>query len=369
MLQICSTREFNEKFGNKRIICIGAGKQFLRIINKKMWNIEFVIDNDEQKWGKKVESDKRDDILIQNWDFLENSISDDSVLLITPIDYKELVSKVEHTPVLKDIPCFVYQQFALLDYDDAKNWYPKKEIHFEDTKMQIPKIIHFFWFSNDPYPEKMQKCIDSWEKYCPEYEIKKWNLANYDYTVNDYVREAIENKKWQFASDYARADVIYRYGGIYLDTDVEIIKNLDGLLYHQSFIGFDGVTHVDPGSGFGSVKNNPIIREFRDTYSNRHFIKEDGSFDLTPCPMYYTDVLKKKGLVLDGSYQIIEGMAVYPADYFSPFSWQTGITYKKEYTYAIHHYTTTWMSEILYKQYLDNHEFIQRHQVKPVLNG
>lgn len=363
MFQTCSTREFNEKTKNKRIICIGAGKRFLGIIDVHKWCIEFVVDNDETKWGKKIECSNCDNILIRNWEFLENNISNDSILLITPIDYKELLSKVENTPKLNTVPCFVYQLFWALDYDEMRESYQKKRICFDTTKIQIPKIIHFFWFSDDPYPEKVQKCIDSWKKYCPDYEIRKWNLSNYDYTVNDYVREAIENGKWQFASDYARADVIYRYGGIYLDTDVEVVKSFDELLCHKSFIGFENPSLVDPGSGFGAVAHNRIIKEFRDLYNDRHFVKKDGTFDVTGCPIYYTDVLKRKGLKMDGSYQVIEGMAVYPFDYFCPHSNASGMIYKKQYTYSVHHHTASWFLEKDHEQMIEIQNLVKNHYI------
>ena len=157
------------------------------------------------------------------------------------------------------------------------------------SEQKIPKIIHYCWFGGNPFPELAQKCIASWKKFCPDYEIKEWNESNYDVTKNQYMREAFENKQWAFVSDYARLDIIYENGGIYLDTDVELLKPLDDLLILTGFMGFEENKKLcATGLGFGAVPKLPIIKEMRDDYDNIIFIKEDGSFDQTPCPYFQT---------------------------------------------------------------------------------
>lgn len=207
---------------------------------------------------------------------------------------------------------------------------------------KIPKIIHYCWFGGTPFPKLAQKCIASWKKFCPDYEIIEWNESNYDVTKNKYMREAFENKQWAFVSDYARLDIIYENGGIYLDTDVELLKPLDNLLSLTGFIGFEENKKLcATGLGFGAIPKLPIIKEFRDDYDNINFLTADGSFNLTPCPVFQTDILLKKGLCQDNSMQEIEGFTIFPDEYFCPKNWigQTNITPN---TYSIHHFKGLW---------------------------
>ena len=161
---------------------------------------------------------------------------------------------------------------------------------------KIPKIIHYCWFGGAPIPEKDKACIESWRKFCPDYEIIEWNESNYDITKNRYMKEAYDVKKWGFVPDYARLDIIYTQGGIYLDTDVEIIRNMDPLLEDEAFMGFEDGKFVALGLGFGAAKGNPHIKAMRDVYEGVSFIKPDGSFNTLPSPHYTTDYLLGEGL-------------------------------------------------------------------------
>ena len=211
------------------------------------------------------------------------------------------------------------------------------------SKTKIPKTIHYCWFGGNPIPESNKKFMESWNKFCPDYEIIEWNESNYDVTKNRYMKEAYENKQWAFVSDYARLDIIYEHGGIYLDVDVELIKSLDDLLNLTGFLGFEENKKLcNTGLGFGATPKLPIIKELRDDYDNINFIKENGSFDRTPCPYFQTDLLLKKGLEQDcNSIQEIEGLTIFPDDYFCPRNWigQTNITSN---TYSIHHFEGLW---------------------------
>lgn len=212
------------------------------------------------------------------------------------------------------------------------------------NKTKIPKTIHYCWFGNNPIPEPNKKFMESWKKFCHDYEIKEWNESNYDVTKNRYMREAFEHKQWAFVSDYARLDIIYENGGIYLDTDVELLKPLDDLLNLTGFMGFEENKKLcGTGLGFGAVPKLPIIKELRDDYENINFIKEDESFNQTPCPVFQTDILLKKGLKPDNSFQEIEGLTVFPDEYFCPRNWlgQTNITLN---TYSIHHFEGLWQN-------------------------
>jgi hypothetical protein len=243
------------------------------------------------------------------------------------------------------------------------NFEKKPIIYKQKSEMLIPKVIHFFWFSGESYPDDVKRYMDSWRKYCPEYEIKNWTLDNYS-SDNIFFNEAIECKKWAFASDYARADIIYRYGGIYLDSDVELIKNFDDLLYHDAFIGFESDKEVDPGSGFGAQKGNPIIKEFRSIYKDMHFVNYDGSYNMIPCPNYYTKILKRHGLFPNGSYQLLDNIAVYPVTSFCPHSYVSGLMYIEEDTYSIHHHAGSWTSADEKNKIIGRYEEIKKRSIK-----
>ena len=214
----------------------------------------------------------------------------------------------------------------------------------------IPKKIHYCWFGGNPLPELALKCIESWKKYCPDYEITEWNESNYDIdSAPLYVRQAYEAKKWGFVPDYIRLELIYKYGGIYLDTDVEIIKSLDSLLEYKGFAGFEDKNHIALGLGFGAEKENRIIRSLMETYLNNPFLKTDGSPDLTPSPVLNTDVLIALGVEPNGKKQDIDGFVFLSSDYLCPKDNITGKISLSDNTYSIHHYDASWLDdEMLY---------------------
>lgn len=208
----------------------------------------------------------------------------------------------------------------------------------------IPKIIHYCWFGGNPLPEKDQKCIESWKKFCPDYKIIEWNESNYDLNKNAYMAAAYKEKKWGFVPDYARFDIIYNKGGFYLDTDVELVKPLNELISNQAYMGFEGKVWVNGGIGFGAEAQNYIIKDLRDMYDNINFYKEDGTINLTPSPYYITDFLVSKGLKRDDSIQMIGNMKIYPTEYFAAKDYDTGVVHRTENTISIHQYNASWMT-------------------------
>lgn len=208
----------------------------------------------------------------------------------------------------------------------------------------IPKVIHYCWFGGGTLSEKEKKCIDSWKKMCPDYEIRRWDENNYNVHGNQYMSDAYKNHKWGFVSDYARFDIIYNEGGFYLDTDVELVKSLDSLLEEKCYMGFENGNWVATGLGFGAEKHNAIIKELRDWYNDISFYKENGELNLTPIPHYTTAYLEKKGLVRKNVFQRLEGVTIYPTEYFAPKDYYTGKTKLTSYTISIHHYTASWQT-------------------------
>ncbi len=206
----------------------------------------------------------------------------------------------------------------------------------------IPKIIHYCWFGGSSKPESVQKCINSWKKYCPDYKIIEWNENNFDIHYMPFIEQAHEAKKYAFVSDVARLMVVYENGGLYFDTDVEVIKNFDDLLDNKAFLGFENNEYVASGLGFGSEAGVEFFKEHIDAYKDKSFVNKDGSFNLIGCPHVATKLLVEKGLSQNGKEQIVDDLHIYPADYFNPFDSLTGKLKKTNNTYSIHWYANSW---------------------------
>lgn len=183
----------------------------------------------------------------------------------------------------------------------------------------IPKIIHYCWFGGKPLQPLAKKCLASWKKYMPDYEIKEWNESNFDIHCCRYVEEAYTSKKWAFVSDYARFKILYEQGGLYFDTDVEVIKPLDDILARGAFMGVENYAPdaIPPGLG--------LYKELYTAYHSRKFINDDGSLNLKTVVQYTTECLWSHGLTDSHDIQCVEGIYIYPKDYFCPkdfFYWE-----------------------------------------------
>lgn len=212
--------------------------------------------------------------------------------------------------------------------------------------MAIPKIIHYCWFGGAPKPTSVLRCIDSWRKYCPDFEIREWTEKDFDISQNEYTRQAYEAKAWGFVPDYIRLWIIYHYGGIYLDTDVQIIKDLSPLLENSAFMGFEDASHINLGQGFGAETGNEVILDNMRLYDTLRFINEDGTLNKTPSPIYTTNILLAHGLQQNiDAIQFIDGVSIYPSEYFCPKSFFTGITTVTPNTYSIHQFDASWYTE------------------------
>lgn len=212
--------------------------------------------------------------------------------------------------------------------------------------MSIPKVIHYCWFGKGKMPRLAKKCIKSWKKYCPDYEIVCWNEDNFDLTQNRYMYEAYQAGKWAFVSDYVRLKVVYDNGGIYLDTDVELIKPIDDLLKNKGFMGFDEKGIVATGLGFGSEKGNKIIEAFLKDYDDIPFVLKDGSLDLTPCPDRNTKTLIALGMDVDNKNQTFMDMVFLPDEYLCPMDYYSGKITITGNTCSVHHYSASWTSNV-----------------------
>lgn len=202
----------------------------------------------------------------------------------------------------------------------------------------IPKKIHYCWFGGKPLPNSVKKCIKSWKKFCPDYEIIEWNESNYDVNKIPFIQQAYQAKKYAFVSDYVRLDIIYFEGGIYLDTDVELLKNLDPLLVNQCFLAMELPGLVNTGLGFGAQKGHWFIKENMDFYRKIDF----DTNNIITCVKITTDLLKKYDFSFDNSKQVVKDISIFPTEYFCPMNYQTKELKITDNTYSIHHYDATW---------------------------
>lgn len=210
----------------------------------------------------------------------------------------------------------------------------------------IPKVIHYCWFGGRPHPESVVRCMDSWRRVLPDYRIIEWNETNFDVNTNDYTREAHSAGKFAFVTDYVRLKVLHDHGGIYMDTDVEVLKSLDRFLHHASFSGFEDETNI-PTAVMGSQAGNEWIRLLLADYEGLHFLGADGEEDLTTNVSRITRTTHQSyGLSMDNRFHDIPGvLTLYPKDYFCPKSYRTGIITRTANTHAIHHFSGTWRTE------------------------
>ncbi|WP_339837906.1 glycosyltransferase [uncultured Flavobacterium sp.] len=207
----------------------------------------------------------------------------------------------------------------------------------------IPKVIHYCWFGRNPLPELATKCIESWQNFLPDYEIKEWNEDNFPLEQYIFAKEALENRKFAFVSDVARLHALKYEGGIYMDTDVEVIKSLDDLLNQTAFSGFENDDFVPTGI-MASVKGSSWSTELLEYYHNKPFVNQDGTLETTSNTFIITQIMKEKGFVMNNTIQKIDGyVSFYTNDYFCPKSYKTGLIELTPNTYCIHHFAKSWI--------------------------
>lgn len=332
----CGYNEFIKQNKDKKVFCFGAGKQLSYFSSKlKDLSIFGIIDNYKGK--------KRDNILLNGINLhiisLESFVSqydENCSVVITCLAFDEIVDQLDKIDKLDGMRCYI--SFFIQEYTECSNI----KIYNKNISM-IPKKIHYCWFGGAELPEEYKENIKTWKKYCPEYEIIRWDESNYDFRKNLFMSQAYDKKKWAFVSDYARVDILYQMGGIYLDADVEVLRNLDELLKWKMFCGFQSEKEVNWGAGFGSVRNHEILKELLMLYDELEFIKKDGTLNEIPCPEYQSYILKKYGFNMNGKYQQKNNVVVYPKDFFSPLSVVRGFGYVTNNSYSVHWYSASWL--------------------------
>lgn len=334
---------------NKRFVMFGSGvigqittPEILRD-NNMLKYLDCYLDNDVHKWGDFVEIDTNK-YEIKSPSYL-NSCGDNTAILINISRFADVLEQLKGMSCTKNMTAFILPMMCIHNFCSDKSG---GEPVLSDVSL-IPKVIHYMWLGKKPIPSNLQKCIDSWKKYCPDYEIREWNEDNYDINKHPYMKQAYEKRAYGFVPDYARLDILYNHGGFYLDTDVELKKSLDELRYQEAFVGVEKWQVVNFGGCSGSVKGHPMIKKFLDARQNIFYCDEFGNQNKNTCGFYDTQVILNEGYKINGMTQNINGMNIYAYDYFHSYDYMSGITNETENTYSIHWFNGGWMDDKMKK--------------------
>lgn len=331
---------------DKKIIIFGAGMigtvTTLEILYELELEdrIDFYVDNDKNKLGSFIEISNKN-IPIYEVDKLRDIDVNNYVIFLTTSRFSDTIVQLEGYDNLSNADCYIIPMLCIENFNIHSENIIVKKSEIET----IPKVIHYMWLGKKPIPKALQKCIDSWKKYCPDYEIICHNENNYDIDKIPYMKEAYKLGAYGFVPDYARLDILYNYGGIYLDTDVELIRRLDDLLYQDGFCCVEKWQTINFGGGSGAKKGLKIIKDFMEYRTKISFLDENGNQNRNTCGFYDTKFFINKGYKINGEVQNINGFTIYPYEVFHPYDYMSGRITKSVNTYGIHHFNGGWLDE------------------------
>lgn len=347
LLKNCGYKQFEIKIKNenKKIVVYGAGMIGQIIVPYLVEeyglyeNLAYFVDMDQRKWGRKVKIGERE-YEIRKADLVK-TIDDSYILLITNSRFIPIINFLDSIASLNEVSGYIVPVMQLYE---LKNLEP---IVIQHSRKQpvIPPKIHYCWFGRKEMPTFLKKCILSWRVLCPDYEIIEWNEDNYDVNKHNYTREAYEKGKYGFVSDMARIDILYENGGIYLDTDVTLMKSLDDLLYQDGFIGTEKWGNINSGGGCGFVAGHFMLKRMLDYRDQFHFVLEDGSLNMETNGVYETKPFLEAGFKPNNHLQTVGNVTVYPFYINHPYDYMSCEIHKKANTISIHHFYGGWMEE------------------------
>lgn len=347
--------EFEVKMQESSIICICAGKALYELCDEYHFESKILYVLDNNKAGSTLLIGNSS-ISVKSFEEIGPEIKN-SMLLFTSMRYvNEIVEQLDKDSRFNNL---VFCAPKLFSNNKEFSICGSANNNSSNNKFIIQKKIHYCWFGNTPIPEKFQRNIDTWKRYCPDYEIIRWDESNYNVTKNKYMKQAYDKKKWGFVPDYARLDIINTYGGIYLDTDVELLKSWDDLLQYKLFCGFESKQYVNFGLGFGAIPNNPVLVDMLKFYDNIEFVNKDASLNLVASPVYQTKILVQNGLLQNGHTQKTQSFIAFAPEYFSPIN-SYGIGYPTANSFSIHQYAATWFDE---SQYKEKEQFVKNYKM------
>lgn len=327
---------FRELILKKDVICLCAGEDFKNFIMEYKdvdFNLLYILDNYYKQKTIEVNGKKYDvRSFEEKYDEIQNAI----VILASDKYAEEIIRQIDEIPIFDNqviyIPKLFEPTYSYYDFSDKGS-------------SVIPKKIHYCWFGHTEIPKSFIDNIETWKKYCPDYEIIKWDENNYDLNKNKYMRAAYEKKMYAYVSDYARLDVIYQYGGIYLDVDVEMLRPWDDLLSFPFFCGYEDSNYVNCGLGYGAIKGNVILEELLNEYDNMQFPNIEEGEELIPCPIYQTKILRKHGLLCDGMSRKYDDFLVLSPVYFNSVNNMIGIGQAHNESFSVHQYAGSWLDD------------------------
>ncbi len=353
-----SLEDFYRHLEGKKLFLFGAGRRTKLLCQETdlKGKITAIIDNNEQLWNHTFCMEEEKIPIISRQSFIayvkDQNLSNIILMIMPAFSSWEIIKQLDQESVLNDLNCYVMD--LLMEY------YERKPFSFTKGIEKIPRKIHYCWFGKKQIPNHLRNYMETWKEKCPDYEIVRWDESNYDISKNKYMREAYECQKWGFVPDYARLDIIFREGGIYLDTDIELKKPLDVLLCDEMFCSAANSFAINFGQGFGAVRGHPLVKQLRDFYDNRSFYYEDGNMNLTPCFSYQNIVLRRFGFQVKNQYQKIGDVVIYPSEVAAPAGIKGLQNNFTENTIMDHHTDLSWIS----KEERKNMELYKRNILK-----
>ena len=305
--------------------------------------IECYLDNDESKWGTNIEV-CGNTYEIRSPGYLENC-SENAVILLNISRYSDVLTQLEQMECTENMDCYVMPMMLIHNYCLEKSGGTPVLL----DQPVIPKKLHYMWLGGKAIPDNLKRCMESWQRYCPDYEIIEWNENNYDIGKHLYMKQAYEAGAYGFVPDYARLDILYNEGGFYLDTDVELRRNIDDLRYQEAFCGVEKWQVINFGGLSGAVKRHPMIKAFLDARDDILFYNSDGSLNKNTCGFYDTSVALQHGYRINGETQHIKGMNIYASDFFHPYDYMSGIVNETDNTHSVHWFNGGWLDEKMKK--------------------
>ena len=339
----------------KRIICFGVGSVFLAWFPYLLERYDlkeclaFCLDNDPYKWDTEIEVAGRK-YWIRNPEYIRNIDCREYVLLITSRYFSSIIEQLDMVDETEELDCFV-ADIMQITHEPCQD---VQELSIDNAD-KIPKIIHYCWFGDKKMSDHDKRCIESWHKFCKDYIFMKWSEENYDFSVNAYMNQSYKMKKFGYTPDYLRIDVLHRYGGFYFDTDVMMLRSIDPLRKNQAFCSFEEYPIINFGGGSGAVKGHPMLKKILDFRKDAVFDYGNGRFNNTSCGLYETTPLLREGLRLDGTYQVINGLTVYPYSYFHSKSSVTGEIRITPKAYSVHDFNWSWIDGEKKREMEENH--------------
>lgn len=296
-----------------------------------------IADQDKNKQGKSISIGGHDTAVVPP--YAMKGIEEPFVILVTGSRYERILAYLDKAGIPENTDVYILPGILVKSMGSPQK---QRVIKISETPL-IPKKIHYCWFGGNKLSYRMEQCIASWKRYCPDYEIIKWDENNYDVGKYRYTEQAYRHKKWAYVSDVARLDILYNYGGIYMDTDVELIRGLDDLLYQPGFCGVEKWRVINTGGCCGAVRGNYVINKMLEVRRQSVFELPDATLNLESSGSYDSLPLIKLGFIPDNTMQVVRDMTVYPSDFFHPYDYMSKELHITENTYGIHHFAESWI--------------------------